>query len=134
MAERRTDAALATLRDVSRSPRIELLWWEGCPSTEGALAQLQEILLEFGLGGTPVHKREIRTEAEAAEVGFRGSPTILIDGVDVAAGAEPADLADPNPLTCRVYRRRDGRISPTPDPDDLREALGRAARVEVTPT
>jgi len=55
-------------------------------------------------------------------------------GVDVDAGAEPTDLADPNPLTCRVYRRRDGRISPTPDPDDLREALGRAARVEVTPT
>jgi hypothetical protein len=117
---------------MSRSPRIELLWWEGCPSTEAALAQLDEILLEFGLGGTPVHQREIRTEAEAAEVGFRGSPTILIDGVDVDAGADPAD---PNPLTCRVYRRRDGRISPTPDPDDLREALrSAAARAEVTST
>jgi hypothetical protein len=31
-----------------------------------------------------------------------------------------------------LYRRRDGRISPTPDPDDLREALRRAAaRLEV---
>ncbi|MGI8863439.1 MAG: DF family (seleno)protein [Solirubrobacteraceae bacterium] len=117
---------------MSRSPRIELLWWEGCPSTDAALAQLREILVEFGLGETPVQRREIRTDAEAAEVGFRGSPTILIDGLDVDAGAEPAD---PNPLTCRVYRRRDGRISPTPDPDDLREALRRAAaRTEVTPT
>jgi len=106
---------------------------EGCPSTEGALAQLQEILLECGWGGTPVHKREIRTDAEAAEVGFRGSPTILIDGADVDSGAE-ADLAQPNPLPCRVYRRRDGRISPTPDPDDLREALRRAVHAEVTPT
>jgi hypothetical protein len=117
---------------MGRSPRIELLWWEGCPSTEVALAQLDEILLEFGLGGTPVHRREIRTEAEAAEVGFRGSPTILIDGVDVDPGEDPGD---PNPLTCRVYRRRDGRISPTPDPDDLREALRRAStRAEVTST
>jgi hypothetical protein len=32
-----------------------------------------------------------------------------------------------------VYRRRDGRLSPTPDPHDLREALRRAAeRVEVS--
>jgi hypothetical protein len=115
---------------MSRSPRIELLWWEGCPSTEAALAQLAQILREFGLDGTPVHQREIRTEAEAAEVGFRGSPSILIDGLDVDAGEDPAD---PNPLTCRVYRRRDGRISPTPDPDDLREALRRAgAHAEVT--
>jgi hypothetical protein len=26
-------------------------------------------------------------------------------------------------LTCRVYRLRDGRFSPTPDPDDVRDAL-----------
>jgi hypothetical protein len=32
-----------------------------------------------------------------------------------------------------VYRRRDGRISPLPDPDDLRDALRRAAeRSKVT--
>jgi hypothetical protein len=29
-------------------------------------------------------------------------------------------------LTCRVYRLRDGRFSPVPDPDDLRDALRRA--------
>jgi hypothetical protein len=28
-------------------------------------------------------------------------------------------------LTCRLYRRRDGRHSPTPDPDDLRESIAR---------
>ena len=30
---------------------------------------------------------------------------------------------EPVGLTCRVYLRRDGRISPTPDPSDVREAL-----------
>ncbi len=112
---------------VSRSLRMELLWWEGCPSTVGALAQLREILDELGLGEAEIRMREIRTEAQAAEAGFRGSPTILVDGVDVDPGAEPEE---PNPLTCRVYHRRDGRISPIPDPDDVRDAL-RAARARA---
>ena len=35
-------------------------------------------------------------------------------------------------LSCRVYQQRDGRVSPIPDPDDLREALrGAAEREEV---
>jgi hypothetical protein len=37
----------------------------------------------------------------------------------------PPPAGEPTGLTCRVYRRRDGRYSPTPDPADLREALRR---------
>ena len=58
-----------------------------------------------------------------------GSPTILIDGLDLVPAAGDEAIG----LSCRVYRRRDGRISPVPDPDDLREALRRAAeRAEVS--
>ncbi len=111
-----------------RIPDIELLWWEGCPSTEVALAELREALDDVGLTEAEIRTREIQTDDEAAELQFAGSPTILIDRHDVA------DTADqPVGLSCRVYRRRDGRILPTPDPDDLREALRQAAaRVEVT--
>jgi len=35
---------------------------------------------------------------------------------------------EPTGLTCRLYRRRDGRPSPTPDPADLRDALAAAIR------
>ena len=56
------------------------------------------------------------------ELGFVGSPTVRVDGRDVQP---PGD--EPVGLTCRVYRRRDGRISPTPDPHDLAEALRSAA-------
>lgn len=70
---------------------------------------------------------EIRTEDEARERAFVGSPTILVAGADVAP---PAD--EPVGLNCRVYRRRDGTVSPTPDRDDLREAL-RRARAGSTP-
>jgi hypothetical protein len=31
-------------------------------------------------------------------------------------------------LACRIYRRRDGRISPTPDPADVRDALAGVLR------
>jgi hypothetical protein len=117
-----------------RIPELELLWWEGCPSTDAALAQLREALAELGLERAQVAKREIDTDEQASAERFRGSPTILIDGVDFAF--EKLSRADANEqpigLTCRIYRRRDGRISPTPDPEDLREALREAAtRQEV---
>ena len=109
-----------------RAPDVELLWWEGCPSTERALSELRLALREVGLKGVGVRMREIKTDEEARGEGFVGSPTILIDGRDIA-GADPGEAVG---LNCRVYRRRDGRISPTPDPDDLREALARAAESE----
>jgi hypothetical protein len=112
-----------------RNPDIELLWWEGCPSTERALAEVREALSDLGLHGAEVRTREVQTDDEARAAGFVGSPTILIDGVDLV----PAGAEEPTGLSCRVYRRRDGRISPIPDPDDLREALRQAAeRAEVT--
>ena len=37
----------------------------------------------------------------------------------------PPGEGEPFTLTCRVYRLRDGRVSPVPDPDDLRETLRR---------
>jgi hypothetical protein len=100
-------------------PEIELLWWAGCPSTERALAELRSALRELGLDGTELKVTEIKTDEDADDAGFLGSPTILIDGRDLV----PAGPDDAIGLSCRVYRRRDGRISPTPDPDDLRDAL-----------
>jgi predicted Zn-dependent protease len=105
------------------TPDLELLWWEGCPSTEKALTELREALGDIGLGDAEIRMREIENDVEAEQTGFRGSPTILIDGVDVAGASADDQIG----LGCRVYRRRDGRITPTPDPDDLREALRRAA-------
>lgn len=103
---------------------VELLWWEGCPSTECALAAVREALSELGLSDVEVHTREVATEDDAREARFVGSPTILIDGADLVPAADEEQIG----LSCRVYRRRDGRISPIPDPDDLREALAGAAQ------
>jgi hypothetical protein len=62
---------------------------------------------------------EIDTDDAAERTGFAGSPTVRVDGRDI----QPPDEGEPIGLTCRVYRLRDGRISPLPDPDDIKEAL-----------
>jgi hypothetical protein len=97
---------------------VEFLYWDGCPSHPRALAELREALRELGLDPDAVAVSEVRTDEQADEERFVGSPTIRIDGADLQPpGVEPFGLS------CRVYRRRDGRISPTPDPEDIRDAL-----------
>lgn len=101
---------------------VELLYWDGCPSHPVALTDLRSALSEAGLDPASVVLRRVETDEEAAAERFTGSPTIRLDGRDVV---DPGD--QPPSLGCRIYRRRDGRISPVPDPEDLRAAL-RAAR------
>jgi hypothetical protein len=100
--------------------KVQLLWWEGCPSYPETLADLERVLAEEGVHAN-VEMLEVETDEQARAERFPGSPTIRLDGAD----ALPAAEAEPFSLTCRVYRLRDGRISATPDPEDLREAVRR---------
>ncbi len=63
----------------------------------------------------------MKSDDQARRERFPGSPTIRLDGED----ALPADPGEPFSLTCRIYRLRDGRVSPTPDPEDIRDAVRR---------
>jgi len=101
--------------------KVELLWWEGCPSTPEALEQLRRVLSEEGVDPEAVETVEVVSDEQAEREGFPGSPTIRIDGEDVVAAN-----GDPVSLTCRVYRLRDGRPSAIPDPADLRDAVRKA--------
>jgi hypothetical protein len=80
-------------------------------------------MADVGLDPGNVVVREIDDEAGADAARFVGSPTIRVDGRDV----QPPEEGEPAALTCRVYHLRDGRVSPVPDPADLRDALTRAA-------
>jgi hypothetical protein len=102
--------------------KIELLKWEGCPSWPETLEDLRAAAREAGFDPDEIEVREVGTEADAEREEFVGSPTIRLDGRDVLPPGED----EPVGLTCRIYRLRDGRVSPTPDPDDLREALAQA--------
>jgi hypothetical protein len=98
--------------------KVELLWWEGCPSTPEAREELERALRDEGVDAE-VDMVEVTSDEQARAERFPGSPTIRIDGRE----AIPADPGEPVSLTCRIYRLRDGRVSPTPDPEDLRDAI-----------
>ena len=103
---------------------IQLLWWRGCPSWERALAMVREQMAAHDLDDERLEVTEIRDDAYAERLGFPGSPTILVGGRDI----QPPGPEQAIGLTCRVYRRRDGRVSPLPDPEDIGDAFARMGR------
>lgn len=78
---------------------IELLWFEDCPNHQATLALLRDVLRERGLDET-VERIEVPDLATGERTRFPGSPTILIDGVDIDPTYE--DTGDYTPC-CRVY-------------------------------
>ena len=76
-----------------------------------------ELIDELGITDVVPTFTLITSSEDAAKVPFAGSPTILIDGVDVVAGATlSTDLA------CRIYW--DGqRSAGIPTRDSLRRAI-----------
>ena len=81
---------------------ITLLYFEDCPNWKAADERLTE--LADRAHRHPVTHRLVETEEEAERVRFHGSPSILLDGVDVFA--EPGRAVG---LACRVYATPDGR-------------------------
>ncbi len=104
-------------------PTVEVLYFDGCPSYEHAVALLRRALVAEGITA-PIQLIRVDTDAEAHRHGFYGSPTIRINGEDIAplpAWAVPR-------LACRVYSRPDGQLAPVPAYETLVAALqGRAA-------
>jgi peroxiredoxin len=100
--------------------RVELLWWEGCPSHEQAADLLQSTLAELKRGDVAVVRREVTTPDEASRLNFPGSPTFQVGRRDLfPVAAAPA-------LTCRIYRGPDGRAAPLPGRAELAERLREA--------
>jgi hypothetical protein len=99
---------------------VTLLYFDGCPSWQAADERLRALADELGF---EVAYREVDTPEVAEEVGFRGSPTVLVDGRDpFADGDEPVGLS------CRIYQTPNGPAG-APTTAQLRDALaGRGGR------
>jgi hypothetical protein len=96
---------------------IDLLYVADCPNHAIARARVQIALDRTQLAAV-VRGREVQSSEEAARLGMRGSPTILVDGHDPFAGG-----ADPAALSCRLYRSDPG-FSGAPTVEQLVEAFG----------
>jgi hypothetical protein len=100
------------------SPTVEVLYFEGCPNHEHAVALVKQALAAEQIAA-PIQLIRVETDAEAQRYGFYGSPSIRINGADVAplpAGATPG-------LACRVYRLPDGHLAPVPAYEAILNAL-----------
>jgi hypothetical protein len=83
---------------------------------------------EAGLDPAAVSVTEVRAQDDAERLSFVGSPTIRVDGADVDP-PEEGESRQPG-LSCRIYRRQDGRVSPLPDGEQVREALRKATKAK----
>jgi hypothetical protein len=106
--------------DAGASMKIELLYFDGCPSHQRLLPSLSELASRRGI---KVEQRRIDTVEQAERARFLGSPSVRIDSVDVEPGAqERTDFG----LKCRLYRSADGQ-SGLPRPEWIERALREAA-------
>lgn len=94
---------------------IALLYFDDCPNWKIADERLAAIAAERP--DLTVSRHLVDTLEEAERVGFHGSPSILVDGIDVFA--EPDDGVG---LSCRVYRTPDG-LAGAPTIEQVRAAL-----------
>jgi hypothetical protein len=86
------------------------------PNWRLAEARVKGALAGLGAGAAVTHQL-VTTPEEAEAAGFRGSPTILVDGLDPFAGPD-----DPVGLSCRIYRTPVG-VEHSPTVEQLRSAL-----------
>ena len=101
---------------------VEVRFVEGCPHLPVIWRRLATTREAAGRPDISIRLREVRTGADAAELGFTGSPTILIDGCD----AFPDHHAVVG-LSCRLYRSAEG-ASGSPTVEQLTAALARGDR------
>jgi hypothetical protein len=97
---------------------VTLQYFDGCPNWRIADARLRQLQKERDF---VLEHRQVRTPEEAERLQFRGSPSILVDGVDpFVVGEAPGDA--PRGLACRVFATPEGPTG-SPTIEQLRAAL-----------
>lgn len=96
--------------------QITLRYFDACPNRRLAEERVLAVVAELGADRFELVHERIETPEDAARVGFRGSPTVLVDGRDPFPATGGVGLA------CRVYRTEAG-VEGAPDVAALRRAL-----------
>lgn len=101
--------------------RISLRHVDQCPNLALAEQRLREAVDLAGVGPVVIDRELVDSHARAEQLGFVGSPTILLNGRDpFAAGAAEVGLS------CRIYATQDG-MQTAPSVAQLVDALAAAA-------
>ncbi len=103
---------------------ITLLYDPDCPNVELARKNIRQALTELSL---PANWREadISDPRTPRDLKMSGSPTILVNGVDVAGASRDSQAA-----CCRLYTSEDGKLVRAPSADAIVHAIeaGRGKR------
>lgn len=94
---------------------MTLLYFEDCPNWLVADKHLQTLAAEDSR--ITVERRIVDTIEDAEATRFRGSPSVIVDGVDLFA-----DPDAPVGLSCRIYQTPDG-LAGSPTLQQLRAAM-----------
>ena len=99
--------------------RIQLLTFPGCSNATASRELVQRVLDSENVHG---EIEEVNTAAPetAAELRGWGSPTILVDGIDIEGQSCLGSMS------CRLYRGPSGAVQGIPTESALRAAIERA--------
>jgi hypothetical protein len=104
-----------TISPANGRAKVEFLYFKSCPGHKEALANLKAALQESKVNADIV-LINVTTEAQAAKVGFQGSPSIRINGKDLDGRNEGHSYA------CRIYEIG-GKITKTPSKEFIQGKL-----------
>ncbi len=76
---------------------VEIQYFSSCPNSLEMLNRVKKAI--EGLEDVELVEKLVETAEVARAVGFRGSPTVLINGVDLEGLPEPFNPS----LSCRIY-------------------------------
>lgn len=99
--------------------RITVQHFNGCPHWLDTVERIERVVDADGIAAE-VRLQLVNSQHAAEALNFRGSPTVLVNGVDPFA-----DPDSPMGLLCRVYTTPDG-LAGSPTASQLSEAIAAA--------
>ncbi len=106
--------------------RIEVLYFDNCPSWEKGVENLRTALEAEDLSSTiDVEMHRVKNNREAEQIKFLGSPSFRLNGEELWPEERPAYT-----LSCRVYSTSSG-LQGWPTVEMLREKLNNHLRKDT---
>ena len=98
--------------------KIEILFFEGCPNFPPTVSRVRGVLNELGVEWE-IDEVEISGPEMARKIGFLGSPSVRVNGVDIEPGARGCEQIG---FGCRTYVES-GKREGIPSVELIRAAL-----------
>jgi hypothetical protein len=100
--------------------KIEVLYIDGCPNFRATVDAVKRVLWQRGVI-CPIAETKVEDQALALSIGFLGSPTVRINGLDIEPTARQRTAFG---MMCRTYQSSGG----VPSEELIRSAIAEAQR------